>query len=60
MERVFREGDRIIKVEHFGIVSRMSNYKFDSINGSIKESLENIKFSMSLDHEGASFNLYMQ
>jgi hypothetical protein len=29
MERLFREGDRIIKVEHFGIVSRMSNYNFN-------------------------------
>lgn len=60
MERLFRKGDRIIKVEHFGIVSRMSNYKLDLENGWIKKNLDNIDFAMSLDQEGASFNLYMQ
>jgi len=49
MERLFREGDRIIKAEHFGTISKMSNYKLDFKNGWIKESLENIDFVMSLD-----------
>jgi hypothetical protein len=49
MERLFRKGNRIIKVEHFGILSRMSNYKLDLENGWIIKSLENIDFAMSLD-----------
>jgi hypothetical protein len=60
MERLFRKGDRIIKVKHFGTIFKMSNYKLDFKNGWIKESLENIDFVMSLDQKGAFFNLYMQ
>jgi hypothetical protein len=60
MERLFRKGDRIIKFEHFGIVSKMLNYKLDLENGWIRKILENIDFPMSLDQEGASFNLCMQ
>jgi hypothetical protein len=56
----FGEIDIIIKVENFGIVSRMSNYKLNLENGWIRETLENIDFSMSLDQEGAFFNLYLQ
>lgn len=39
----------VIKAEHFGTISKMSNYKLDFKNGWIKESLENIDFVMSLD-----------
>ncbi len=41
MERLFR-GDQIIKVEHFGTIFIMPNYKLDLENGWIIKSLENI------------------
>jgi hypothetical protein len=56
MEKMFSEKDRVIKVDHFGIVSKMSNWRLDTINKWIKFFLESIDFAMGLDKEGFSFD----
>ncbi len=32
MEKMFSERDRVIKVDHFGIVSKMSSWRLDTIS----------------------------
>jgi len=42
MEELFRVGDRIIRVEHDTIVSRMLNWKVNLQNSWLRETLETI------------------
>jgi hypothetical protein len=58
MEIIFKVGDKIIKVEHFSIVSKMSNWKLDFLNKWIGETLETIDFAMGLDQKGISIDLH--
>jgi hypothetical protein len=55
MEKMFSERDRVIKVDHSGIVSKMSSWRLDTISKWIKKNLESIDFDMGLDQEGFSF-----
>jgi hypothetical protein len=48
MEELFRVGDRIIKIEHATIVSRMLNWKLNLEKNWVKETLETINFVMGL------------
>jgi hypothetical protein len=56
MEKMFSEKDRVIKVDHFGIMSKMSSWRLDMISKWIKNNLESIDFAMGLDKEGFSFD----
>jgi hypothetical protein len=49
MEKLFRVGDRIIRIEHATIVSRMLNWKLNLENSWVREMLETIDFVMGLD-----------
>jgi hypothetical protein len=56
MEKMFSERHRIIKIDHFGIVSKMSSWRLDTIRKWIKKNLESIDFAMGSDQEGLSFD----
>jgi len=59
MEKLFKVGDRIVEVEHFGTMSIMSNWKLDFQSKWIGETLKTIDFVMGLNQEGTSFDLHM-
>jgi hypothetical protein len=58
MEKLFRVGDRVIRVKHLGTMSKLLNWKLDVGNYWIQIFLKNIDFVMGFDEEGGSFVLY--
>jgi len=58
MEKLFRVGDRVIRVKHLGTMSKLLNWKLDVGNYWIQFFLKNIDFAMGFDEEGGSFVLY--
>ncbi len=60
MDDMFRARNNMIKVEHYGTISRMLNQSLDLENKWVREKLEGIDFAMGIDQEGTSLDLYMQ
>jgi hypothetical protein len=60
MENMFRVEDKASKVDHYGIISWLLNWKLEVGNCWIRKNLENIDFIMSIDEKGGSFALFMQ
>jgi hypothetical protein len=55
MENLFKLGNRIVIIEHYGDVSRMSNWKLDFRSKWIIETLETIKFCYGSKSRGNFF-----
>jgi hypothetical protein len=57
---MFRIRDKVIRVQHSRTMFKMSSWSLDKGNKWVEENLESIDFAMSLDQEGASFDICMQ
>jgi hypothetical protein len=55
MENMFRIGDKIIKEEHFGTISRMLSWNLNVKNIWIKEKFKNINFALGFEEEELMF-----
>lgn len=56
---MFRARNKMIRVEHYGTISRMLSWSLDLENKWVREKLKNIDFAMGIDQEGTTFDLYM-
>ncbi len=59
MDDMFRARNKMIRVEHYGTISRMLSWSLDLENKWVREKLKNIDFAMGIDQEGTTFDLYM-
>jgi hypothetical protein len=59
MESMFRIGDKVVKVEHFGTISKMLNWSLNEENVWVRDNLEIIDFSLNFDQEKTISSLSM-
>jgi len=59
MDDMFRARNKMIRVEHYGEISKMSSRNLDLENKWVKDKLK-CNFAMGIDQEGKSLDLYMQ
>ncbi len=57
---MFRIGDKAVKVEHFGIVSKNVKWNLNEKNIWVRDNLENIDFALEFDQEKTSSGPSMQ
>jgi hypothetical protein len=60
MENMFKIEDKVVRVEHSIIISRMLNWSLNEKIIWVKDNLESIDFSLDFDQKGVISNLYMQ
>lgn len=60
MKNMFRIGDKVVKVEHFGTISRMLSWRLNKKSIWVRDNLGNIDFSLNFDKEKAISGLYME
>ncbi len=56
---MFRIGDKVVKVEHFGTISKMLNWSLNEENVWVRDNLEIIDFSLNFDQEKTISSLSM-
>ncbi len=57
---MFKIEDKVVRVEHSIIISRMLNWSLNEKIIWVKDNLESIDFSLDFDQKGVISNLYMQ
>jgi hypothetical protein len=60
MKNMFKIGDKVVKVEHFGTISRMLNWSLNKKSVWVRDNLENIDFALDSDKEKKIYGLYVQ
>jgi hypothetical protein len=59
MENMFRIRDIMVKVEHYGTISRMLSWTLNERNVWVRDNLKNIDFALDFDKENIDSNLYI-
>jgi hypothetical protein len=59
MENMFRIRDIMVKVEHYGTISRMLTWTLNERNVWVRDNLKNIDFALDFDKENIDSNLYI-
>jgi hypothetical protein len=59
MKNMFRIRNKVVKIKHFGTISRMLSSKLNKNSVWVRNNLENIDFALDFDKEKTIFGLYM-
>jgi hypothetical protein len=59
MGNMYKIRDKMVKVEHFGTISRMLSWSLNEINVWVRDNIKSIDFALDFDKENIDSNLYI-